>query len=229
MGSSGVGIFHDDVAADVRCAYLELLAGGENEAAAFRTMLSEWKDSISDSDDGPVFWLALAATQWEYGCLHPRVKKEALKVIDNGIGIDRWADAGLAKGRKAVLAKLKWKLLTLPPKRKKPKRRAVPVVPSNSMTAPDGNAEARVFQLNPKEPFSQVCITMKVKRQEGGGSVFVAHCNLTEIKLQWLDAETLQITYPKWVEVEKQEATSFFYGRTITVKYRRVGSRTPAK
>jgi hypothetical protein len=223
MGASGVGLFHDDVAADVRSEYLDLLAGGASDADAFRTMLREWKESIADSDDGPVFWLALAATQCEYGRLHPRAKSEALKVIDRGKGIERWANAGLTKKRQAVLAQFKKKLLAPPSKKRTPRRRAVPEPPSPSLTAPDGNAEATAWQLGTVlgRPQSQVYITMKVKRTEGGGSVFVASCALVDIKLKWLDADTLRITYPKEAEVEQQDAKSFFYGRTIAVQYRR--------
>ena len=109
MASSGVGLFHDDVAADVRSEYLDLLASGASDADSFKTMVHEWKESIADSDDGPVFWLALAATQWEYGRLHSRAKSQALKIIDQGKGTDRWADVGLAKKRQAVLEQLKKK------------------------------------------------------------------------------------------------------------------------
>jgi hypothetical protein len=224
MSASGVGLFQDDVAADVRSEYLDLLARGASDADAFRTMLREWKESIADYDDGPVFWLALAATQWEYGRLHPRAKSQALKIIDQGKGIDRWAEAGLTKKRRAVMAQLKKKLLAPPPKKRTPRLRAVPEAPSTSLTAPDGKAEATAWQFGtePRRPQSQVYITMKVKRSEGGGSVFVASCDLAAIKLKWLDADTLRITYPKVAEVEQQDATSFYYGRTIALKYRRV-------
>ncbi len=224
MAASGVGLFQDDVAADVRSEYLDLLASGASDVDAFRTMVREWKESLADSDDGPVFWLALAATQWEYGRLHPRAKVEALKVIDQGKGIDRWDDAGLAKKRQAVLAQLKKKLLAPPPKKRTPRIRAVPEAPSTSLTAPDGKAEATAWQFGtePRRPQSQVYITMKVKRTEGGGSVFVASCALADIKLKWLDADTLRISHPKEAEVEQEDATSFYNGRTIAVKYRRV-------
>jgi hypothetical protein len=224
MRASGVGLFHDDVAADVRSEYLDLLTGGASDADAFRTLLLEWKESIVDYDDGPIFWLALAATQWEYGRLHSRAKAEALKVIDQGKGMDRWAEAGLAKKRQAVLAQLKKKLLAPQPKKRMPRLRAVSEAPSTSLTSPDGKAEATVCQFGtePRRPQSQVYIIMKVKRSEGGGSVFVASCDLADIKLKWLDADTLRITYPKKAEVEQQDATSFYYGRTIAVKYRRV-------
>jgi hypothetical protein len=73
-------------------------------------------------------------------------------------------------------------------------------------------------------------MTMKIKRSEGGRSVFVAHCAHTDIKLKWLDADTLQISYPKDTQVEERSPKSFYRGRTIAIKYRRPGSSTePAK
>lgn len=222
MGASGVGVFQDDVAADVRTEYLDLLADGASDADAFQTIVRQWEGTIADSDDGPVFWLALAATQSQYGRLHSRAKSEALKVIDQGKGLDRWTDAGLTKKRLAVLAQLKKKLLAPQPKKRTPRLRTVPEVPSTTLTSPDGKATATAFQLDPTQPFSQICITMKVKRTEGGGSVFVAHCDVADIKLQWLDADMLRITYPKQAKVAEQNSTGFFYGRTIAVRYRRV-------
>jgi hypothetical protein len=224
MAASGVGLFHDDVAVDVRSEYLELLASGVSDTEAFRTMVREWKESIRDTDDGPVFWLALAATQWEYGRLHPRAKSQALKVINQGKSTDRWADARVAKKRQAVLAQIKKKLLAPLPKKRTPRVRAIADPPSFSIASPDQTAEATAWLIGAESgtPRSQVYITMKVKRSEGGGGVFVVWCAHTDIKLKWLDAHTLRITYPKDADVEQQRATSFYYGRTITVKYRRV-------
>jgi hypothetical protein len=224
MGASGVGLFQDDVAVDVRGEYLDLLANGVGDAEAFSNLVREWRETIADADDGPIFWLALAATQWEYGRLDPRARAKALDIIDRGKSIDRWSDAGLAKKRQAVLARLKKKFLSPLPKKRTPRLRAAAESPSASVTSPDGKAEATVWQVetDPKLPQSQVYIIMKVKRSEGGGSVFVASCALADIRLKWLDADTLRIAYPKVVKVEQQHSTTFFYGRTIAVKYRRV-------
>jgi hypothetical protein len=224
MGTFGVGLFHDDVALDVRDQYLDLLAGGASDTEAFRTMVREWNPSFADYDDeGPVFWLALAATQWEYGRLHPRAKAQALKIIDQGKGLDRWAEAGLAKKRQAVLARLKKKLLSPPPKKRTPRPRRIPEPESFSLASPDQKAIATAWLVGIEagRPISQVCIETKVKGFEGGGSVFVAYCALTNIKLKWLDGNTLQITYPKEAEVQQQKPTHFYYGRTIAVRYRR--------
>ena len=166
MAASGVGLFHADVAVDVRREHLDLLANGVSDTEAFRTMVREWKESIADADDGPVFWLALAATQWEYGRLHPRAKSKALKVINQGKSTDRWADAGAAKKRQAVLAQLKKKLLAPLPKNRTPRVRAIADPPSFSSASPDRTAEATAWLIGAgsERPNSQVYITMKVKR-----------------------------------------------------------------
>lgn len=169
MGASGFGLFHDDVAVDVRNDCLDLLANGASDDEAFRTMVQEWNEAITDSDDGPVFWLALAATQWKYGRLNPRTMTQALMIIDQAKGLDRWADAGLAKRRQVVLRRLRKKLVTPPPKKRTPRLRVCPEVSSISLTSPDGKAIATAFQIGATKTFSQVFITMKVKRTDFAG------------------------------------------------------------
>jgi len=224
MAASGAGLFHDDVAVDVRNEYLDLLANGVSDQEAFTTLVAEWKDSIEDPDDGPVFWLALAATQWEHGRLHPRVKARALKVIDQRQDEDRWAGSGVQKKRQAVLARLREKLLLPPPKKRVPRLRTITAPPSFSVASPDQSAQATAWLTGTCPvsglPISQVYVIMKLKRTEGGGSVFVASCALTDIKLKWVDADTLRISYPKDAKVNQRHTTSFFRSRTIGIEYR---------
>jgi len=78
MGTVGTGVFDDDTACDVQREFLELLGRGSDSDDATRELLASWADAIEDADDGPVFWIALAATQWEYGCLLPEVRARAL-------------------------------------------------------------------------------------------------------------------------------------------------------
>ncbi|MFN0195973.1 MAG: hypothetical protein ACKVT0_04465 [Planctomycetaceae bacterium] len=223
MGAWGIGLFQDDVAIDVRNEFLDLLSDGASDGVALATMVRCWKDDIADIDDGPVFWLALAGVQWEYGRLHPTAKSQALKVIDNGKDLHRWAGSRYEKKRQAILLRLKKKLLSPAPPKRTPRPRVVTVSRCFSVKAPDQKAVADAFAL-PSQPGScrsQVVVIMKVKRTEGGGSVFVASCEFSEIKLKWLNADTLQITYPKTANVEQKHTKSFYYGRTIAVKYRR--------
>jgi hypothetical protein len=82
MGTWAASLFADDVACDVRDQYLALLATGMDGSEASRVLESEWDEVTRDQDAGPVFWIALAATQWTFGQLLPHVKIRALEVID---------------------------------------------------------------------------------------------------------------------------------------------------
>jgi hypothetical protein len=74
MGAWGTAIFSDDDACDVRDGYRQLVTDGLTGPAATNRLLLEWKEVLADEDDGPLFWLALAATQWQFGRLEARVK-----------------------------------------------------------------------------------------------------------------------------------------------------------
>jgi hypothetical protein len=53
----------------------------------------------------------------------------------------------------------------------------------------------------------------------GGGGVFVADCEFDKVTLDWLDAETLQISYPRSVAISTKSASSFYCGRVVQIKY----------
>ena len=84
MGTWGPAVFSDDTACDVRDDWRGHVGDGLSAVEATDRLLSEWSDSIDEPDDGPVIWLALAATQWKAGRLEDRVKKKALAIIDDG-------------------------------------------------------------------------------------------------------------------------------------------------
>jgi hypothetical protein len=124
MGAWGTAIFSDDTACDVRDDYRDHVGDGLSGPEATDRLLKEWGDTLLDPDEGPVFWLALAATQWKCGRLEPRVNEKALEIIAGGLGLQRWAeDPKLLKKRKAVLAKLEGQLQSPQPAEKRiPKR-----------------------------------------------------------------------------------------------------------
>ncbi len=129
MSASGTGIFDDDVACDIRGQFRALLKDGKTTAEATRAVLRDWKPALADAEDGPVIWLALAAIQCQYGCLEPKVKANALAVIEDGSDLDNWRatdNPGLVRSRTVVLKRLRAKLETPPEPRsklpEKPKR-----------------------------------------------------------------------------------------------------------
>lgn len=117
MGAWGPAIFSDDLACDIRGDYRELLEDGVSDEEASARVIEAY--THLDQDEAQVLWLALAAAQAALGRLDDSVRDRALAVIDEGTGLELWAEAGpkeLAK-RKAALAKLR-DTLTGPQKRR---------------------------------------------------------------------------------------------------------------
>jgi hypothetical protein len=69
MGAWGTGIFADDSAADLRDDYRGLIGDGVTGPQATDKLIGQWAPQ-GDPALEPVFWLALALTQWSYGRPH---------------------------------------------------------------------------------------------------------------------------------------------------------------
>ena len=151
------------------------------------------------------------------------VKTRAMEVIDTEQDLHRWVGADL-KRRRANLIALKAKLLSEQPKARLPKLRKAVELPSTKVLSPDERASATAYPLgaspHPNGPRMQVVVEMVSSGSRGGGGVFVATCEYTEIQLDWLGPETLRISYPSRSVVVSQSESSFYYGRTIQVVYR---------
>jgi hypothetical protein len=218
MGVSGVAIFSDDTASDVQHEFLDLLRRGLQAEDASNILIRDWSATIEDADDGPVFWLALAATQWKYGCLSEDVKQRAIGIVDSGTNLARWSGKLLEK-RRSVLAELKAELLRPQPKPTRPrKQKQVEPPPSHEVPAPDGRGKARAFRMV-GAPFMQVYVEREVNGSRGGGGVFTAYCAFDEVDLEWLPGPVLLITYPQGIKVEKQASKNFFCGEVIPIVY----------
>lgn len=222
MGTSSAALFSDDVACDVRDEFIEMFSTGAEPAEVTRALVRSWSDSIQDMDDGPVFWLALAATQWKYGCLVEEVRVRAVEVIDCDLDIKRWEGASIAR-RRTVLRSLREKLCSQQPAFRRPSRRKSVVVPSNKVVSPDGRALATAYELGksarPDAPRMQVSVEMEASGSKGGGGVFVATCEFKEVSLTWIDTETLQIAYPESAILSDKKTSLFYFGRTIRLAY----------
>jgi hypothetical protein len=106
MGTWGTGIQSDDLVADIISDFDGILKkGGTIETATSHVHL-HYADSIGDSDEEPLFWLALAFAQWRYNAIEQNVLEQVRNDITEGKGLDRWEDspADLRK-RQAVLQK----------------------------------------------------------------------------------------------------------------------------
>lgn len=92
MGAWGVALYSDDMASDVRDDFKDYIGDGLSSEDATRKMVSEYQPERDMYDVWPVFWLALADTQWSLGRLLPEVKERALHVLESGSDLERWND-----------------------------------------------------------------------------------------------------------------------------------------
>jgi len=120
MGAWGTGLYQDDITCDIKDEYLDLLRVGYSNIDATSYLIEHNTNTLSDEEETPLFWFALADTQHKYGRLLPEVKNEALKYIDLGTDLERWKDTGKQyHKRKDVLDKLKEKLNSPQPEKRK--------------------------------------------------------------------------------------------------------------
>ena len=120
MGNWGIGLYQEGFTLDIKIKYKYKLHMGKSDIEAIKEILEEYKDFLRDAQYVPLFWFAIADTQWNLGRLKEDVKNEALKYIEQGTDLERWKkDEKLYKKRKDVLEKLKEKLLSPQPKEKK--------------------------------------------------------------------------------------------------------------
>jgi len=120
MGAWGSSLYSNDTACDVREVYMELLREQLTNEEAYQETLERFRDYIGDPDEEPLFWFALAETQWKVGRLTSDVKLKALSWIEKGGGITLWKENGNGgAGWQKTLDKLREKLETEQPKEKK--------------------------------------------------------------------------------------------------------------
>lgn len=126
MGAWGCEIREDDFVLDVVDSFEDLLKAGQSIAQATSGVESQFSAAIDDTDDDPLFWIALADLQWTYGGLEPRVRERVKADLESGRSLENWTEnpVGLAK-RQAVLQKFVAIISADNPRPKKPPKRVV--------------------------------------------------------------------------------------------------------
>ncbi len=123
MGTWGPKLYQDDLAEEIRDTYKDRLHRGKTGEKITQEIIASYGiENDIDDDDVPVFWFALADTQWNLGRLESFVKEKALYYIDEGTNLLRWQNEGTTKDahiRAKVLSELKEKLQSPQPEMKK--------------------------------------------------------------------------------------------------------------
>lgn len=121
MGAWGTSLYANDSASDIRGDYVDMLKRGKTNEEATKALIESNSDIMGDGEEEPLFWFALADTQWNYGRLMPEVKEKALYFLENNSEMERWSDSGEKRTKEweKTLDKLKKKLNSSQPVEKK--------------------------------------------------------------------------------------------------------------
>jgi hypothetical protein len=111
VGTWGVSLYGNDTACDARDGWLKKLKQGATGEQATEELLAEqqWIDGE------PVFWLALADTQWTWGRLEARVLEQAERALAAGGDLALWEEKKGRAARVRVLERLAARLKQPPP------------------------------------------------------------------------------------------------------------------
>jgi len=124
MGAWGSSLYANDTTSDVRDTYIDFLKDQLNNQEAYDKTIEQCSDYMNNPDESPLFWYALADTQWQIGRLMPDVKGKAIEWIKKGGGLELWEEnRSGSSGWQKTLDKLLERLETEQRKEKKiPKR-----------------------------------------------------------------------------------------------------------
>ena len=220
MSADGPGLFDDDTACDVREQFTRMLAETRDAVAATEGLLAAWEDSLKQSVEGPVFWLALAATQWRYGCLQPQVLKGALEVIESGADLARWRGSPHEQKRASTLRRLSQQLSRSQPVLRIPRLRKERVPPRSTVTSTDGYCEAQSMGFGTR--IAPKSIVLVVAAIDGGGPVVLdVECDYQKLRLQWVSPTTLEVAYPADARLLRKQGSAVVGDREISVVFQR--------
>ncbi len=117
MGAWGHEIREDDFVCDVIGDFEGLLKAGSRVEDASKVVRAKFAARLEDSDESPLFWIALAEVQWTYGQVDTDVLNHVKDDLESGRSLVFWKDDGLAR-RKAALEDFIRKISTANPRPK---------------------------------------------------------------------------------------------------------------
>lgn len=94
MGTWGTSLYANDSASDIRGDYIDKLKRGKTNEEATQELIDGNRDIMGDAEEEPLFWFALADTQWNYGRLLPEVREKALYFLSQDKELERWKESG---------------------------------------------------------------------------------------------------------------------------------------
>ncbi len=102
MSAWGTGLLENDVAADARLSFDEVIESGGSVEEAVATVMKEWEDDLDEEDDRTDLILALAWLASEKQAVPDWLDEEARERIDGKVSLQTWEDTPELAERRAV-------------------------------------------------------------------------------------------------------------------------------
>ena len=127
MGVWGFELYQNDTALDIKDGFEKLFNAGKDVQEITDKLMEDYKSIMGNPEEEPLFWLALADTQWEFGVLLASVKEKAFYWIKKDADMLKCQKiSSTAKSQwKRTLDALQAKLLSPQPSVKKPVKKRV--------------------------------------------------------------------------------------------------------
>jgi hypothetical protein len=109
VGTWGIGVWQDDVAADVLTTFEDLRDEGYSATRAIRTIVKDPPWGWDDAEDSAVQMLAIVTLALQQGVLDAKLQQRGLDVIDSQLALssDENVPQDQANARKQLLLRLK--------------------------------------------------------------------------------------------------------------------------
>lgn len=118
MGAWGAGLYANDTTCDVKDIYMGYLMSQLSDEESHEKTMEKFREYLG-TDEEPLFWYALADTQWRVGRLRPEVRAHAIEWLDRNGGLEFWEEsASKGAGWKKTMAALRERLDSPMPARK---------------------------------------------------------------------------------------------------------------
>ncbi len=172
MGTWGTGMMQDDYAADIIGEFSDLYNNGEDILEIRKILEKRYMDETSDN--GYLFWLALAKGQWNIGALDVDVFNKVEEIVNSGIDAKTWKELG---GDDADIAKRKTSLKNflqqISTPREKPKKR----VKKRLVNSPYEIGDVVTFKMANGNYGAMVIVNAEKQTQFGLSAITTLHIN----------------------------------------------------
>ena len=122
MGAWGTKLYDNDLTCDIRDTYIDMLENSEDYNLAYTQILAEYADDCTDECEKAMLTYVLADVQHDYGCVIQSVLENAMNYIAVGGGKEIFETPKQVEKWLKTLDRLKEKLSSQPPERKRKPR-----------------------------------------------------------------------------------------------------------